>query len=249
MIAALIAAFSHTGNSDAKKNVTFTLIILSQLILASTLFLIVIIPNPSTHLVVQGIAADANVSIHCVALALTVYLSEIYLHFFFFGTSVILGCQCVVLKTRSPTLEVVLGTVLAMYTKNTMHDWIPAVTSVGSPSYVYVLTYRQFTGPLFMSMACEKLPCPTVLQIPRTHVLFSLASFTNNTRQDTPNSDGICRARAKFWWAIQDLGRLMKEKPALDDTAIGVELSVAVDLVVDAMEVDGEEKENGEYGI
>ncbi|KAJ7745879.1 hypothetical protein DFH07DRAFT_924502 [Mycena maculata] len=86
------------------------------------------------------------------------------------------------------TSEVLLGTVITMYTKSTMHDWIPNAPSVGLPSYIYVSVYRQFAGTLFSSIACEKLACPTVLQIPRTHVLFSLASF-KITRQDIPTSE------------------------------------------------------------
>ncbi|KAJ6449728.1 hypothetical protein DFH09DRAFT_93659, partial [Mycena vulgaris] len=64
---------------------------------------------------------------------------------------------------------------MTMYTKNTNHDWIPTATSVGTPSYIYVSVYRQFAGAIFSSMACGILSCPTVLQIPRTHIFFSLA--------------------------------------------------------------------------
>ncbi|KAK7012416.1 hypothetical protein R3P38DRAFT_2550288, partial [Favolaschia claudopus] len=73
--------------------------------------------------------------------------------------------------------EVVLGEVFTMYAKNTNHNWIPETSSVGKPSYVYVTAYRQLAGQIFSSLACPVLACPTVLQIPRTHILFSLARF------------------------------------------------------------------------
>ncbi|KAJ6504529.1 hypothetical protein DFH09DRAFT_943717 [Mycena vulgaris] len=86
--------------------------------------------------------------------------------------------------------QVLLSAVMTMYTKNTNHDWIPTATSVGTPSYIYVSVYRQFAGAIFSSMACGILSCPTVLQIPRTHILFSLASFTKITRQAVPTAEG-----------------------------------------------------------
>ncbi|KAJ7077204.1 hypothetical protein C8R43DRAFT_1083442 [Mycena crocata] len=79
--------------------------------------------------------------------------------------------------------EIIVGEVVTMYTKNTNHDWIPQTTSVGTPSCVYVLVYKQVGGPLFTSMSCATLACPTYLQIPRSHLLFSLASFTGIDRQ------------------------------------------------------------------
>ncbi|KAJ6585790.1 hypothetical protein B0H19DRAFT_926943 [Mycena capillaripes] len=136
-----------------------------------------------------------------------------------------------VLKQDGALSEVVLGKVIAMYTKNTMHDWTPTITSVGIPSYIYVSMYRQFASALFLSMSCAKLSCPTVLQIPKTHILFSLASFTKITQQNSPTSDGyphtvvnLCADSLKLLedlrhssrvlhMAIPELGRLMKEKP------------------------------------
>ncbi|KAJ7173523.1 hypothetical protein C8R46DRAFT_1083087 [Mycena filopes] len=122
--------------------------------------------------------------------------------------------------------------VIDMYTKNTMHDWTPTVTSVGTPSYIYVSMYRRFAGALFTSMACEKLSCSTVLQIPSTHLLLSLASFTKITKQAIPASDGyphimvnLCPESLKLFedlrgsspvvqTAVQELGRLLREKSA-----------------------------------
>ncbi|KAJ7461042.1 hypothetical protein FB451DRAFT_1371356 [Mycena latifolia] len=73
--------------------------------------------------------------------------------------------------------EIIVGEVLTIYSKNTHHDWIPFAPSVGTPSYIYVRVYRQFAGSLFSSLSCQKLGTSTFLQIPRTHILFSLASF------------------------------------------------------------------------
>ncbi|KAJ7680771.1 hypothetical protein DFH06DRAFT_1164143 [Mycena polygramma] len=72
-----------------------------------------------------------------------------------------------------------------MFTKSTMHDWIPSTTSVGTPSYVYTAVYQPFTDRIFTSLACHSLGCGTTLQFPRTHIIFSLASFAPSiTRQD-----------------------------------------------------------------
>ncbi|KAJ7744768.1 hypothetical protein DFH07DRAFT_978083 [Mycena maculata] len=68
------------------------------------------------------------------------------------------------------------------------HPHFTVITIVSLPSYIYVSVYQQFAGTLFSSIACEKLFCLTVLQIPRTHVLFSLASF-KITQQDIPTSE------------------------------------------------------------
>ncbi|KAJ7652490.1 hypothetical protein DFH06DRAFT_1331114 [Mycena polygramma] len=142
-----------------------------------------------------------------------------------------------VLKPGSGAPEVVLGSVIALFTKSTMHDWTPVVRSVGAPSYIYVLAYRQFAGALFTSMACDKLACPTILQIPRTHLLFSLASFTKITQQDAP-TDGyphtlvnLCpeslkllqdlrRSSAILRTGIQELERLMKSESAVGGSLV-----------------------------
>ncbi|KAJ7508549.1 hypothetical protein B0H11DRAFT_2304702 [Mycena galericulata] len=88
------------------------------------------------------------------------------------------------MKTGGLPSEIILGEVLTMYSKNTHHDWIPLATSIGTPSYIYIRVYRPFGGALFSSMSCPKLACSTFLQIPCTHILFSLASFSQIQRQD-----------------------------------------------------------------
>lgn len=75
-----------------------------------------------------------------------------------------------------------------MYTKNAHHDWIPLANRVGTPSYVYIKVYRQIGGRLFSSMSCQRLACSSFLQIPRTHILFSLASYSEIQRQDVPET-------------------------------------------------------------
>ncbi|KAJ7683601.1 hypothetical protein B0H17DRAFT_1137725 [Mycena rosella] len=91
--------------------------------------------------------------------------------------------------------EVILCEVITLYTKNTNHDWIPAAMSVGTPSYVYASVYLPFAGATFTSMFCPSLACGTFLRIPRTHILFSLASFAAAIqRQDLRTADGYPHA-------------------------------------------------------
>ncbi|KAJ7709362.1 hypothetical protein B0H16DRAFT_1821435 [Mycena metata] len=91
----------------------------------------------------------------------------------------------------TPPLHLVLGEVVTMYTKNTMHDWIPTATSVGAPSYICIQGYASIAGPMFTSMSCPKLACGSFLQIPRTHLIFSFASFDSKiTRQQIPTAGG-----------------------------------------------------------
>ncbi|KAJ6524888.1 hypothetical protein DFH09DRAFT_1372073 [Mycena vulgaris] len=94
-------------------------------------------------------------------------------------------------STGKNSSEVVLGEVLTMYTKNTMHDWLPMAASVGSPSYVYIAVYSPIAGHMFTSMSCPKLACGSIIQIPRTHLLFSLASYSRTIqRQAIPTTEG-----------------------------------------------------------
>ncbi|KAJ6554371.1 hypothetical protein B0H19DRAFT_1153335 [Mycena capillaripes] len=160
----------------------------------------------------------------------------------------------IVLKNGGPHPEVAIGTVITMYTKNTMHDWIQTASSVGTPSYIYVSIYRHFTGAIFSSMACDKLWCPTVLQIPRTHLLFSLASFPI-TRQEVPTTEGyphtmatLCPASLKLFQdlqqcrsalnlAVKDLGELMKGK---------IDMQVPFTFTIGADSADEEVDDNAE---
>ncbi|KAF8217368.1 hypothetical protein K438DRAFT_1748436 [Mycena galopus ATCC 62051] len=96
-------------------------------------------------------------------------------------------------------------------------------------TYICILAaYRQFAASLFSSVACEKLSCPTVLQIPRTHILFSLASL-KIARQSLPTAEGmatLCPASFKLFQtlrqgqaalqaSVRDLVLLLKNTDAL----------------------------------
>ncbi|KAJ6580890.1 hypothetical protein B0H19DRAFT_1112801 [Mycena capillaripes] len=132
---------------------------------------------------------------------------------------------------------VVLCKVVTIYTKSTMHDWIPAATSVGAPSYVYADVYQPFNGRMFSSLSCQSLACGTTLQFPRTHIIFSLASFAPTiSRQEVPTADGhphtlvtlcaksyelfetLCANQSALYFAVEELSRMAKSKdvdPAL----------------------------------
>ncbi|KAJ6521817.1 hypothetical protein DFH09DRAFT_1424506 [Mycena vulgaris] len=154
--------------------------------------------------------------------------------------------------------EVLLGTVTTMVTKNTHHDLIPSATSVGTPSYIYVAVYRRFLGGIFSSIACETLSCPMTLQIPRTHILFSLASF-KITRQVLPTAEGyphtlatLCpsspellqklrQSQTALSAAVKQLAQLIKDKIKLDNLPLSGEMDVGVeDAAVDEAEDDRE---------
>ncbi|KAJ7755628.1 hypothetical protein DFH07DRAFT_959275 [Mycena maculata] len=110
--------------------------------------------------------------------------------------------------------EIILGEVLTMYSKNTNHDWIAQTTSVGTPLYIYLLGTSSF------------------LQIPRTHLLFSLASFSKIQWQDIASKDPVAlvtlcadslalyqafhQARSALQVSIQELSKSAKSKKAED---------------------------------
>ncbi|KAJ6493278.1 hypothetical protein C8R45DRAFT_1073220 [Mycena sanguinolenta] len=135
-----------------------------------------------------------------------------------------------------PSGGVVLCKVVTMYTKNTMHDWIPGTTSVGTPSYIYGDVYQNLSGRMFSSLSCPPLACGATLQFPRTHIIFSLASFAPTiTRQEVPTTDGyphtlvtLCdksyelfdKLRANqlpLYCAVEELTKMAKSKDS--DTA------------------------------
>jgi hypothetical protein len=122
---------------------------------------------------------------------------------------------------------------VTIYTKSMMHDWIPAATSVGAPSYVCADVYQPFTGRMFLSLSCQSLACGTTLQFPRTHIIFSLTSFASTiARQEpeVPTADGhpytlvtlcaksyelfetLCANQNALYFAVEEL---MKMNPAL----------------------------------
>ncbi len=76
--------------------------------------------------------------------------------------------------------------------KGSKHEWIPSAPSIGVLSYIYVRMFNPFAGnSMFSSITCPSLATSTILQVPRTHVLFSLASSAPNiTSQELKTADG-----------------------------------------------------------
>jgi hypothetical protein len=70
------------------------------------------------------------------------------------------------------------------------YEWIDSTNSIGKPSYIAIQIFRPFRGAIFSSNACESLDCPTFLRIPRTHVLFSLASLKSLITVQNLSTDG-----------------------------------------------------------
>ncbi|KAJ7796907.1 hypothetical protein B0H14DRAFT_3157761 [Mycena olivaceomarginata] len=134
---------------------------------------------------------------------------------------------------------VVLCKVVTMYTKSTMHDWIPATTSVGTPSYVYADVYQALGGRMFTSLSCPPLACGTTLQFPRTHIIFSLASFTPTiTRQEVPTTDGHPHTLNVLYFTVEELTKMAKSKDSAIDPALpAADTSPVIAIVEDvAME-------------
>lgn len=71
--------------------------------------------------------------------------------------------------------------VVAMYSQSyyrgAQHEAVTELKSSGLPSYVYIQVYAPFSGAIMSSLSCPSLATTTFLQIPRTHILFSLASY------------------------------------------------------------------------
>jgi hypothetical protein len=67
-----------------------------------------------------------------------------------------------------------------MYTtsgaRNAQHQWIPSITSVGTPSYINIQAFRTFSGDTLSLLSCAALGCSSFLRVPRDRILFSLAS-------------------------------------------------------------------------
>ncbi|KAF7319230.1 ULP-PROTEASE domain-containing protein [Mycena chlorophos] len=84
-----------------------------------------------------------------------------------------------------PDGDLVLGEVLTIYSKGgtTGHEWIAQAVSVGDPSYVAVSVFGS-VGPGCFSSFASGTGNTLILQIPRTHIVFSLASWAGTiTRQ------------------------------------------------------------------
>ncbi|KAG7095217.1 hypothetical protein E1B28_005992 [Marasmius oreades] len=87
-------------------------------------------------------------------------------------------------QTQKEQPQLVLGEVIAMYSKGNYkgarHEDVSEVKNVGVLSYIYVRTYTLLGHNTFTTMSCPQLNSETFLQIPRTHLLLSLASFSIN---------------------------------------------------------------------
>lgn len=88
------------------------------------------------------------------------------------GTKVVLAEGQFFQMCTKPVQLLMQFAVTTMYTKNTMHDWIPMALSVRTPSYICVSVYSPLAGTMFTLLACPKLACGSFLQIPHTHLLF-----------------------------------------------------------------------------
>ncbi|KAF5370922.1 hypothetical protein D9615_009812 [Tricholomella constricta] len=91
------------------------------------------------------------------------------------------GHFIVALSPVSGKIEVILGEVITIYSKGSgkgaKHEWVPQINNLGVASYVYVRKFVPLAGnTVFSALACQQLSSATFLQIPRTHLLFSLAS-------------------------------------------------------------------------
>ncbi|KAJ2915314.1 hypothetical protein MD484_g5089, partial [Candolleomyces efflorescens] len=95
------------------------------------------------------------------------------------------GNLVIALSPVATCREVILGEVITMYSKgpgkNSKHEWIKSMDKLGVASYIYVRKLSAMAGDsVFTSLTCPTLSSPTYLQIPRTHLLFSLASFSQS---------------------------------------------------------------------
>ncbi|GLB36846.1 putative ulp1 protease family, C-terminal catalytic domain [Lyophyllum shimeji] len=140
------------------------------------------------------------------------------------------------LSGKDDSGEVILGQVITMYSKgegkSARHEWITSADSLGILSNVYVRLFAPFGGEnMFTSMACRDLASSTILQIPRTHILLSLASSTKAlTWSDIQTASGhplslltLCpfstsifqqfsRRRDELYAGLKVLKKRMKEK-------------------------------------
>jgi hypothetical protein len=63
--------------------------------------------------------------------------------------------------------------------KGAKHEWVPSINNLGLASYIYVRKFAPLAGhTLFTSLTCQELSSPSFLQIPRSHLLLSLASYS-----------------------------------------------------------------------
>ncbi|KAF8803503.1 hypothetical protein BYT27DRAFT_7259964 [Phlegmacium glaucopus] len=168
-----------------------------------------------------------------------------------------------IIALRTTKEEVILGEVITMYSKSegkgSKHEWIPSAPSIGVLSYVYIRTFNVFTGNgMFSSLTCPSLSSSTILQIPRTHILFSLASSASNiTSQELKTADGhpfslitldtySVSVFDAFRLRSNDLYKAVKvlQKGVRSGTVGDLYQAATKDTVVEALESDSEDEEN-----
>ncbi|KAF6742271.1 hypothetical protein DFP72DRAFT_1022703 [Ephemerocybe angulata] len=105
------------------------------------------------------------------------------------------GHLVIALSPLAGSVEVFLGEVIIMYSrgngKNAKHDWVPQIDNLGLASYIYVLKYIPMAGhSVFTALACPQLASPSFIQVPRTHLLFSLALYDSIDRSQSISISG-----------------------------------------------------------
>ncbi|TFY80298.1 hypothetical protein EWM64_g3714 [Hericium alpestre] len=76
--------------------------------------------------------------------------------------------------------ELALGEVMIMVTnsgaRGANHDWTPSVDSIGALLFVHVRVFTPSFLHTYSMLSCAELGCVTNLRVPRTHLIFSLAT-------------------------------------------------------------------------
>lgn len=140
--------------------------------------------------------------------------------------------------------------------KGSKHEWIPSAPSIGVLSYAYIRTFDAFAGKgMYSSLTCPSLSSSTILQIPRTHILLSLASSAPGiTSQELETADGhpfSLTTLDTYSLSAFKAFRLRSNElyEALKALKKGVRSGVVGDFVhaeavdVEALEVDSEDEE------
>ena len=118
--------------------------------------------------------------------------------------------------------------------KNSRHEWIPSTDNIGILSYLYIRVFAPFAGDsMFNSMSCQSLSSSSLIQIPRSHILFSLTSASKDIIVQQMNSPAghplslvtLCsystsillqfrQCQAALYVGLETLKRTMKAKDA-----------------------------------
>ena len=141
--------------------------------------------------------------------------------------------------------------------KGSKHEWIPSAPSIGVLSYIYARTFNVFAGNgMFSSMTCPSLSSSTILQVPRTHILFSLTSSVPNiTSQELKTADGhpfslitldpfSVSAFEAFRQRSNELYKAVKAlQKGVRSGTVGDLSQFATTALVESLEVDSEDEE------